>query len=95
MSVENYRYLLERHSFFDLFERVVVSGHEKMIKPELNLYQILCKRYSFNPEETLFIDDSLVNCHAAESLGMKAIHFSRDQFDSSEIQQYFPVLSSV
>ncbi len=28
MSVENYRYLFERHSFFEFFSGQVISGHE-------------------------------------------------------------------
>jgi putative hydrolase of the HAD superfamily len=36
------------------------------------------------PEETLFIDDSAANCHAAASLGIHAYHYQLGE-DLSQI----------
>ena len=61
--------------FLSLFEGIVVSGDEKLIKPDHRLYQILFERYQIDPQDSLFIDDSLPNVKAAKQLGMTALHF--------------------
>ena len=63
-------------NFFNWFEGVVVSGDERMIKPDHRIYKVLFDRYQLNPEESLFIDDTLPNITAARELGMNGIHFS-------------------
>lgn len=79
MSVENYQYLCERHSFFEHFSGVVISGHEKMIKPDEEIFKVISKRYQLDLQETLLIDDTLVNCKAAERLGFRVLHFKRNR----------------
>jgi 2-haloacid dehalogenase len=61
--------------FLSLFEGIVVSGDEKLIKPDHKLYHILFDRYNINPTESVFIDDSYPNVMAAKELGMTALHF--------------------
>ena len=78
MSIENYNYLELTHNFFELFEGVVISGYEKMIKPELKIFQLISNRFHLNPEDTLFIDDSVTNCLAAEKVGFQTIHFKKN-----------------
>ena len=46
-----------------------------MVKPDAGIYEILFKRVGRQPDELLFIDDSLPNVRASEALGMKAIHY--------------------
>lgn len=53
----------------------VFSCYEHVVKPNPEIYDILCRRYNLNPCECVFIDDSIKNVKAAESFGMKAIHF--------------------
>ena len=61
--------------FLSLFEGIVVSGDEKLIKPDHRLYQILFERYQIDPQDSVFIDDSLPNVKSAKQLGMTALHF--------------------
>ena len=48
----------------------MVSGDEKLIKPDHRLYQILFDRYNIDPVESVFIDDSFANITSAKELGM-------------------------
>ena len=66
---------LVRYNFLHWFDGRVVSGEEKTRKPFPEFYQRLLDRYSVNPSEALFIDDSLRNVKAAEEMGIKSIHF--------------------
>ena len=66
---------LVRYNFLHWFDGRVVSGEEGTRKPFPEFYQRLLDRYQVDPAEALFIDDSLRNVRAAESLGITSIHF--------------------
>lgn len=75
-SHETFPVALERFAFLSWFEGVVVSGTEKMKKPDTNIYTLTLDRYKIIPENAVFIDDKLENVHAATQLGMHGIHFT-------------------
>jgi 2-haloacid dehalogenase len=74
-SAETISIAYDRFPFFKEFEGIVVSGHEKMIKPNKEIYHLLLNRYNLKAENTVFIDDNLKNIKAAEEIGLHAIHF--------------------
>lgn len=78
-SAELFPYALELYEFLHWFDGRVVSGEEKMRKPEPKFYQVLLDRFNVLPQETLFIDDNLRNIKAAEALGINSIHFRSPQ----------------
>ena len=65
----------QRFPVFDLMDGIVVSGEEKIIKPDPRLYRILLDRYGLKAGECVFIDDNPANVAAAEALGIKGIVF--------------------
>ncbi|MGV2974239.1 HAD family hydrolase [Roseibium alexandrii] len=65
------RFPFLKTSFLD----IVVSAEERMLKPDVRIYQILIDRNDLAPEHCLFIDDSLANVETARQLGMTAHHF--------------------
>lgn len=67
----------QSHAFFGLFDGIVVSSAEKIIKPSLEIYAHLTFRHGLNPARTLFIDDSPANVEAALEFGLQAICFDR------------------
>ena len=73
-SAETLPLAYKRFPFFKEFEGVVVSGDEKLVKPDERLFQILLDRYELNSEESLFIDDNLDNINAANRMGFATIH---------------------
>jgi 2-haloacid dehalogenase len=75
-SHETFPVALERFAFLSWFEGIVVSGTEKMKKPDANIYTLTLDRYKIIPENAVFIDDKLENVHAAAQLGMHGIHFT-------------------
>lgn len=74
-SSETIEIAYKRFSFFREFEGIVVSGAEKLIKPDKRIYQLLLDRYLIKAEDSIFIDDNINNVKAAEELGFYAIHF--------------------
>ena len=65
----------ERYDFFSLFDGIVVSGEEHVIKPEPEIYRRLLDRYRLRADECLFIDDNAQNIEAALALGFAAVRF--------------------
>ena len=68
---------------------VVVSGAEKVVKPDARIYEIaLARMGNPRPSDVLFIDDRENNCAAAEALGIKAHHFkSAPDFEARLVQE--------
>jgi 2-haloacid dehalogenase len=72
---ETFRETKARFQFFDLFDGIVVSGEEGVMKPDPEVYRRLLARYSLQAETTLFIDDNAANIAAAAALGFATHHF--------------------
>lgn len=72
-SAETFPIARNRFDFLDWFEGVVVSGEEKLIKPDPKLYRVLLDRYQVEPSRAVFLDDAEKNVVAARELGMQGI----------------------
>lgn len=53
----------------------VVSGEEKRIKPDPEIFKILLERFGLHAENCVFIDDNDSNVRAAQNLGFDAVRF--------------------
>lgn len=73
-SAETFPIALKEYQFLDLFEDILVSGIEKLRKPQPEIYQLMLNRFNIAPLETLFIDDNLRNVLAAQALEIRSIH---------------------
>lgn len=71
---EAFESMLEKYDFFQLFEGGIVSAYEHVIKPSDKIYRILLNRLNLDPNQCLFIDDSLANVSAAKRNGIDGIH---------------------
>jgi len=65
----------QRFAFLALFDGIVVSGDEGVIKPDPRIFRILLGRYGIAPGDAVFIDDVPANAAAAATLGIHGIHF--------------------
>lgn len=74
-SSETFHIAEARFPFLDLFDGIVVSGRERIAKPDPAIYKLIIERYGLNPVFTAFVDDSLQNVQAASREGMHGIHF--------------------
>lgn len=78
-GVETFNDTRSRFDFLNDFEDVVVSGAERMKKPDPAIFQLCIDRFGIIPERTLFIDDSAANIASASALG-----FETHQFDEPD-----------
>ncbi len=73
---------------FDHFRDILVSGEEKLAKPDPAIYALACRRFAVVPGETLFIDDSLPNVESAREFGLLAHHFTDADALREELLRY-------
>ncbi|MEZ5001838.1 MAG: HAD family phosphatase [Chitinophagales bacterium] len=75
-------YIKEKFSkdvFEEVFETTYYSFKLQRIKPDIEIYEIVIQDASLAANETLFIDDSLVNLSAPQTIGIRTIHFVNDE----------------
>ncbi|MCM1187026.1 MAG: HAD family phosphatase [Lachnoclostridium sp.] len=65
----------ESLAFLPYTDGGILSYREKMIKPNPEIYRLLLKRYHLQPQECVFLDDTLKNVEAAQAEGMAGILF--------------------
>ena len=75
-SGETFPIALEKYMFLHEFEGIVVSGDEKMIKPDKEIYLLLLNRYKLKAENSIFIDDNINNIKTANEIGFHTIHLN-------------------
>jgi len=73
-SAETFPIVFKRYSFFKLFDGIVISGEEKLIKPDKKIFELLLERYHLEAKNALFIDDNINNILAAKEIGFATIH---------------------
>ncbi len=61
---------------FAHFRDVVVSGDEKIAKPDHRIFDLAAQRFGHAPQAMLFIDDNAANIAAARALGWQVHHFT-------------------
>ncbi len=74
-SAEKFHLVRHKYEFLDWFEAIILSGEEKLIKPDPRIFAVLLRRVGCLPAECLIIDDSLKNIAVARDLGFQTIHF--------------------
>ena len=75
-SAETFPFALARFDFLQLFEDILVSGVEKMKKPDPEIYRLLLDRYNIDKATAIFIDDNKDNIKAAQNLGIESWLFT-------------------
>jgi 2-haloacid dehalogenase len=61
---------------FDRFRDVVVSGDEKLVKPDAAIYALALKRFGLKGPDAVFVDDSPANVAGANAAGIHAVLFT-------------------
>jgi 2-haloacid dehalogenase len=75
-SAEKWKLTREHIDVLDEFDGVVVSGEERVAKPDERIYRILLERHGLDPARTFFTDDVAANVDAARAVGIDAVRFT-------------------
>ena len=73
-SAETFVGMIDDYPFLELFNGLLISGEDKLMKPDAAIYELAINRFNLIPKETVFIDDKLENIEAAKNLNLKTIH---------------------
>ena len=74
-SMETFRLVCDRR-IFTILDDLVVSGREKMVKPDPAFFRLALARWGVPAESCLFIDDNLANVQGARAVGIDAVQFT-------------------
>lgn len=74
--------------FLEEIDGGILSYREKLIKPEREIYELLCTRYEIDPAKAVFLDDNEANVLGARAFGLNAIHFKAYDRAKEELNQY-------
>ena len=75
-SAQTFSWALNNFSFLHDFEGILVSGEEKLAKPDPAIYQLLLKRFDIDPGRAIFIDDSARNIAGAWKEGISGHRYT-------------------
>lgn len=84
-SAETWPVAWAQFDFLKLFEGILVSGEEKLKKPDPKIYHMILERYNIVAERSVFIDDSARNIKGAQDCGIHAIHFKNPEQLNGEL----------
>lgn len=75
-SAETFGDALALHPRLAVFADIVVSGRERVAKPDPAIFRILLDRNRLRAADCVFIDDNAANVAAARDLGIDGIRFT-------------------
>ncbi|MCX8475263.1 MAG: HAD family phosphatase [Sphingomonas sp.] len=73
---------------FDRFRDVVVSGDEKLVKPDPAIYALALERFGLSGPDAVFVDDSPANVAGARDAGIRAVLFTGAEDFRAELVRF-------
>ncbi|ALG70715.1 2-haloalkanoic acid dehalogenase [Azospirillum thiophilum] len=71
-SADKFDLTCRRFDFLNGFDGIIVSGRERLVKPDPAIFHLLTDRYGLEANRCFFIDDNPDNVESAKSVGMSA-----------------------
>jgi 2-haloacid dehalogenase len=82
---ETFEWASKHFGFFRHFIDVAVSGQEKVLKPDPEIWRILLQRNAIDPRRAVYIDDNAKNAEVSRALGLHGIHFTSPEALAREL----------
>jgi len=79
MPAEKAQMVFDHIPAFRHMKDVIISGVEKMVKPDPAIYRVALARMKLTAPEVLFVDDNAANIEAANKLGFVTHLFDRPE----------------
>lgn len=73
---------------FDRFRDIVVSGDEKLVKPDPAIYALALNRFGLNGPDAVFVDDSPANIAGANAAGIHGVLFTTAEDFRAELVRF-------
>jgi len=86
-SAETYPKAEAKYEFLKWFDGKIISGEVGKIKPDPEIFHFLTKKYNLKPENSVFIDDKIINIKAANLIGFHGIHFKNAELLRKDLKK--------
>lgn len=91
-AADTFREACRLYPFLTRFHGRVVSGEERLVKPDPAIYLVFLERFGRKAEDCLFMDDSRANIVAAAALGFSVIHVTPETDLRADLRRFgFPL----
>jgi epoxide hydrolase-like predicted phosphatase len=80
------REFIKRNEFDDVFDEMIISAEVGLIKPDPSIYRLALDKLGSHAEESVFLDDVLINIDGARKVGMQGIHFTNPKIALEELK---------
>jgi epoxide hydrolase-like predicted phosphatase len=81
--------LYDRETLGELFDAIVISGEERIRKPDPAIYVLGAERIGLPPSECVFVDDLPFNLKPARELGMATVHHTSADETARRLDELF------
>ena len=83
-------YLTEYYQINEYFKERIVSGQVHLRKPDKEIFLYTLQKLGCEPEQCVFVDNSVKNLLVAEELGIQTILFNRDgeEYDGRVVNDF-------
>jgi len=82
--------LEQRCHFSDLFEEVFNSYHLGKSKNDTSQFTDVLSFMRLNPQQILFVDDTMENIERAHAIGLNTIHYTGKEQFLEDMKRFFP-----
>lgn len=82
---------LKEDNILDLFDEIIVSAEVGYQKPQSEIFDILFKKLNVEPNEVVFIDDSLKSLEGADKIGYTPILFKNNELFKKELSNILQI----
>jgi len=90
-SAETFVGMTDDFPFLQLFDGLLISGEDKLMKPDPAIYELAINRFNLIPKETVFVDDKLENVEAAHNLLLNTIYLKDPKCIELEINKFLMI----
>lgn len=81
LHISAFEHLIEKEyniaDFSSLFDKLYYSCRVGLRKPDKEIFEMVIQENKLNPQETLFVDDSIQHVQGAISVGLNAVHLQQ------------------
>ena len=87
-SAETFEGMMLEYPFLNKFDGMIISGEDKIVKPDPAIYHLAISRFDLHPNDCVFVDDKLENIDAAIKIGFKAVHLTNPSTIKADIENF-------
>ena len=76
--------VINKFDILSMMDGRLISSEERLVKPNVAIYDRLCEKFGLVKDECLFTDDKQINIDGAKAAGMQAVVFTdADQYEEA------------